>query len=265
VKLKLKENFSSQYPFNSSMAERIYIFVKQISSQIKMKPIYISVKQIFLLLIIALFTHCTNYTKQTKQEEIPYDNNLEQIDINSIFDGETLSGWEITQFGTEGPVSVSDGKIVLGFGDGCTGITSTIDIPKMNYEITLDARRTSGNDFFCGMTFPISDSFCSLIVGGWGGSVVGLSNINEEDAANNETKVLKTFENNTWYTIRLRVTPKIIEAWIDNEKLVDYAYKEDELSIRNEMSLSKPLGICSWKTGAELQNIRLEQLDTKED
>lgn len=226
-----------------------------------MKPIYTTVKQIFLLFAILLFSHCTNTSKETKQEEMPNENNLEQIDENSIFDGKTLDGWKITQFGPQGPVYVSDGKIVLDFGDGCTGITSTRDIPTMNYEITLDAQRASGNDFFCGMTFPINDSFCSLIVGGWGGSVVGLSNINEESAANNETRAVKDFENNTWYTIKLRVTPDKIEAWIDNEKMVDYAYQEGALSIRNDVNLSKPLGICSWKTVAELRNIRLEQLE----
>ena len=229
----------------------------------KMKLFYTPIKQIFLLLIIALFTHCTNPSKQTTQEEQPNKKNLVEVDESSIFDGKTLDGWQITQFGPQGSVSVSDGKIMLGFGDGCTGITSTRDVPRMNYEITLDARRTSGYDFFCGMTFPVNDSFCSLIVGGWGGSVVGLSNINEEDAANNKTNVSKRFENEIWYTIKLRVTPYKIEAWIDNEKLVDYAYEDNKLSIRNEMNLSKPLGICSWKTGAELRNIRLKQLKEK--
>ena len=226
-----------------------------------MNPFYTTIKQTSLLLIIALFTHCTNSSKQTKQEEITSEKNLEQIDKSLIFDGQTLDGWEITQFGTQGQVSVSDGKIILNFGDGCTGITSTRDIPTMNYEITLDAQRTSGYDFFCGMTFPVNNSFCSLIVGGWGGSVVGLSNINGEDAANNETKAEKEFENDTWYLIKLRVTPKTIEAWIDNEKMVDYAYQEGELGIRNEMNLSKPLGFCSWKTSAEFRNVRLDKIE----
>jgi hypothetical protein len=47
----------------------------------------------------------------------------------------------------------------------------------MNYEIKLEAKKVTGNDFFCGMTFPVGDSFCSFIVGGWGGPVVGLSSI----------------------------------------------------------------------------------------
>ena len=226
-----------------------------------MKHLHTSLKQIILLITIVLFANCTNPSQSTTQTEQPKTDNLVEMDENSIFDGETLDGWQATQFGPHGPVTISDGKIVLNFGDGCTGITSTRDIPTMNYEISLEAQRTSGQDFFCGMTFPVNDEFCSLIVGGWGGSVVGLSNINNEDASNNETKVVKSFENNTWYTITLRVTSQKIEAWIDNEKLVDYAYKAGELSIRSEMNLSKPLGICSWKTVAELRNIRMERVD----
>jgi len=36
--------------------------------------------------------------------------------------------------------------------------------------------------------------------------------------------------------------------------------KFDELSIRPEVELSKPFGIASWYTTAELKNIRLERI-----
>ncbi|MBE3084634.1 MAG: hypothetical protein IMZ64_00270, partial [Bacteroidetes bacterium] len=39
-----------------------------------------------------------------------------------LFDGKSLQGWEITNFGPQGPVYVSGGEIILGMGDGCTGI-----------------------------------------------------------------------------------------------------------------------------------------------
>ena len=58
-----------------------------------------------------------------------------------------------------------------------TGIRSTAVIPKSNYEIRLEAKRTDGNDFFCGLTFPVQEGFATLIVGGWGGGVTGISNI----------------------------------------------------------------------------------------
>jgi len=65
-----------------------------------------------------------------------------------LFDGETLDGWEVTQFGTQGPVQVSGGSVVLGMGDGCSGITWKGEFPKMNYEVKLEAKKVTGNDFF---------------------------------------------------------------------------------------------------------------------
>jgi hypothetical protein len=181
----------------------------------------------------------------------------EKSDSSLLFNGKDLDGWEITNFGPQGPVYVSGGSIILGMGEGCTGITWKRDFPKEAYMVTLQAKRISGHDFFCGMTFPLDNSFCTLIVGGWGGSVVGLSSINKLDASENETKVLKNFENDRWYKICLIVKPDTIKAYIDDNKLVDFAIGNNKLSIRPEVQLSRPFGIASWTTTAAIKNIRL--------
>lgn len=220
-----------------------------------------NVLKLFALWVLLMVFACSPGKKQDggvqksggQVIELPVDGQL-------LFTGKDLEGWEITQFGTQGPVTVSEGKIVLGMGDGCTGITFKGAFPEVNYEVTLDARKTSGNDFFCGMTFPVNESFCSLIVGGWGGPVVGLSCIDGLDASENETRILKRFDKKVWYKIRLRVTDKKITAWIDGEQLVDFAYPGRELYVRPEVELSKPFGICSWITTAELKNIVLKKL-----
>lgn len=155
---------------------------------------------------------------------------------------------------------VTEGKIVINMGDGGSGITWKNDFPKVNYEVNLEAQKTSGNDFFCGMTFPVNDKFCSFIVGGWGGPVVGLSCIDGIDASENETYILKRFDKNIWYKIKLQVTPEKIIGWIDDEKLVDFTYTDRELSIRPEVNLSKPFGICTWMTTAELRNIWISEI-----
>jgi hypothetical protein len=69
--------------------------------------------------------------------------------------------------------------------------------------------------------------------------------------------ILKQFESNRWYRITLRVTDEKIEAWIDNENVVDFTIGDNTLSIRPEVELSKPFGIASWVTTAALKNIRL--------
>ena len=53
-----------------------------------------------------------------------------------------------------------------------TGVTYQGQFPKTDYEVSLEAMRVDGVDFFCGMTFPVRSEFCTLIVGGWGGEVV---------------------------------------------------------------------------------------------
>jgi hypothetical protein len=121
--------------------------------------------------------------------------------------------------------------------------------------------RVSGNDFFCGMTFPVNESHCSLIVGGWGGPVVGLSTIDGNDAAHNSTKTLKKFDKNVWYKIKLQVTDEAIVAWIDDELVVDFEIGDHVISIRPEVGLSRPFGITSWNTTAALRNIRLKVLN----
>ena len=183
------------------------------------------------------------------------------MDSTFLFDGKTLKGWEITNFGPQGPVYVSGGNIFLGIGDGCTGITWKKDFPVINYEVTLEAMRVAGNDFFCGMTFPVGKDPCTLIVGGWGGTVVGLSSINWMDASENETTTLRQFDKERWYKIRLQVTEKDIKAWIDDENVVDFTIGDKKLSIRPEVELSKPFGIASWNTTAALRNIRVMRLE----
>ena len=174
-----------------------------------------------------------------------------------VFDGRPRTGWDATNFGPQGPVTVSGEEIVLGMGDGCTGITWREEFPTENYLVELDARRVEGNDFFCGMTFPAGKSPCSLIIGGWGGTTVGLSSIDGEDAFHNSTRKSISFEKNRWYHIRLSVTPEKLRAWIDTTNVVDFAIANHRLSIRPEVELSRPFGIASWNTTAGIRRVQV--------
>lgn len=177
-----------------------------------------------------------------------------------LFDGKTLKGWKKTAFGGEGDVEVKDGRIVIGAGSPMSGITWTEDFPKTDYEVTLDAMRVSGSDFFCGLTFPVGESPCSFIVGGWGGGVVGLSSIDGSDASENETTHYQEFESGRWYTVRVRVTKDKIAAWIDKKQMVDLDTKDRRLSIRMEVDLSRPLGVSTYNTTAALRNLKVARI-----
>jgi hypothetical protein len=214
----------------------------------------------FPVFILAILIICNGCRDRKPERNKVRDESSQVLDSTYIFDGKTLNGWEITNFGPQGPVEVSGGRIVLGMGEGCTGITYKNEFPTINYEVTLEAMRISGNDFFCGMTFPVGRDFCSLIVGGWGGNVVGLSSINGKDASENETTKLMKFEKGQWYTIKLQISESTIQAWINNEPAVNLNYNGLRLSIRPEVNLSKPFGIASWYTTAALKNIRVVKI-----
>lgn len=183
----------------------------------------------------------------------------------TLYDGKTLDGWEATQFGPQGPVEIEDGVIVVNMGDGASGITYTKgDFPKVDYEVSLMAKRIAGNDFFCGMTFPVKDKFLTLVCGGWGGTVVGLSSIDSFDAANNMTARFMQFENDEWMEVRVRVTGETVDAWIGDDHVVDFEIEEHELSIRPEVELSRPFGLATWVTTAGYKDIKVRKLSKEE-
>jgi hypothetical protein len=117
-----------------------------------------------------------------------------------------------------------------------------------------------GSDFFCGLTFPVKEDPCTLILGGWGGSLVGLSSLDGMDASENETTTIVSFQNQRWYRVRLRVTAAKIEAWLDSQKIIDANITDRKISIRWECEPCKPFGIATWRTTGAVRDIRIRRL-----
>ena len=187
----------------------------------------------------------------------------------ALFDGTSLQGWAPSGFEAEGAVRVASSfrggtaAIVIEPGLTLAGITSTRGsrLPRQDYELSLEAMRVSGMDFFCGLTFPVGPGACTFVVGGWSGEIVGLSNIDDADASQNETRREMEFVDNRWYRIRVRVTAERIEAWIDGDKKADVVWKGRKISLRpGEIQKSLPLGISTFMTKAALRDIRLRKL-----
>lgn len=187
-------------------------------------------------------------------------------DVIPLFDGKTLKGWKSTEFGGEGEVRVKDGLLYLDVGSDLTGITwqGPRKLPKTNYEISLDAMRVDGFDFFCGLTVPVKEEFCSLIIGGWGGGVCGISCIDGYDASENDTTTYREFKSKQWYPIRLRVTDTRIRAWIGKDEILDQDIRDKKINVRVEVELSRPLGFSAWQTTAALRKIQVRKLSDKE-
>src|SRR5205814_1248885 len=149
------------------------------------------------------------------------ENSLKPGPWKSLFNGKDLHGWEVNTFGGAGEVKVEEGKLMLGAGVALTGVRRTTDLFKSNYEVEVQAMKLDGDDFFAAITFPVKDASATFVNGGWGGSLVGVSSLDGQDASENETTQFMKFEKKKWYHIRIRVTDSKIQAFIDGEKMAD--------------------------------------------
>src|SRR5690606_27915457 len=123
-----------------------------------------------------------------------------------------------------------------------------------------EAQRVDGRDFFCGLTFPVGDSPCTLILGGWGGTVVGLSSVDGLDASENETRTSMEFEAGQWYRILLRVTDREITAYVDDELVVPLENEGRWFSVCPGVTRSRHMGISMWRTPGALRVLRIRSL-----
>ena len=177
-----------------------------------------------------------------------------------LFDGRSLAGWKVSDFGAHGDVRVRGGVIVLDLGEASTGITFAGAVPRMDYEIEVEARRVRGPDFFCGLTFPVGPDACSLIPGGWNNCLVGISCVDGQDASDNGTTRPILLSTGRWYRFRVRVTPGRVEAWIGDENVVDLSTAGKKISVRPDIEESLPLGVAAWRTTAEIRSIRIRMV-----
>ena len=181
--------------------------------------------------------------------------------VTELFDGKTLKNWKVPEFGGEGKVTVKDGQIVIGTGDPMSGITWDGEaLPKVDYELTFEAQRIEGTDFFGTITFPVQKDSCSFVLGGWGGGVTGLSTLDGSSAIENQTTGFQEFEKGKWYKVRVRVTKTKIETWIDDKPVVDVDYTDKRVSIRIEVELSKPLGFSTYRTTGAIRAVKLTEM-----
>ena len=189
---------------------------------------------LFLALTISLLVGCADFQAQSRAESAKEYNEL-GLWINntdelaklpappkpddgwlSLFNGKDLSGWEETDYAGRGNVKVQNGELHIENGLVITGVTYTnkTALPKTNYEIEYEAKKLNGTDFFGLLTFPVGDAHASLVTGGWGGAVTGISSINSMDASENNTTVYLKFNKDNWYKFRLSVTPDNLSVWM---------------------------------------------------
>ncbi len=197
---------------------------------------------------------------------LPYSRDLSNISPNQweeVFDGKSLKGWKPfikTKYETGGAVEVKNGAVQLAIGLPYSAVMWEGEFLRSNYEVELKAKRTDGNDIFCGLLFPVGTNYCTMILGGWGNSVVGLSCVNFMIAADNETAVMKSFMENEWYDVKLRVTSEKIEAWVEGEQLIDLELAEKIITPYFGLEIFAPFGFFTFETSAAVKDIYVKRI-----
>ncbi len=180
---------------------------------------------------------------------------------------ELLDGWEPVPFGGEGEVEFLADGLRFGYGLALTGVRWAPDslpdgapLPRDDYELELLATRLGGADFFCGLSFPVGEDALTLVLGGWGGSLCGISCLDGGDASANETTRYLRFEQGRAYAVRLRLLGGELTVWLDEELLYQLPLAGRRLELRPEILAGGPLGLASFQTAAEVRQVRIRRL-----
>jgi type 1 glutamine amidotransferase len=72
------------------------------------------------------------------------------------------------------------------------------------------------------------------------------------------------FDDKKWYHIRLRVTDRKVQAWINGEKMIDATIEGRRVSMRpGEIEESAPFGIATYQTAAAIKEVQIRSIPTR--
>jgi len=182
-----------------------------------------------------------------------------------LLSDEFAPAWKASGMSEEGKVLIHDGEITLQPGQPMTGARfgawMSAKLPLIRYSIEYEAMRVEGNDFFGTVTFPVNDSHVSLVIGGWGGTLVGISSIDDMDASENSTHGNGYFENNHWHKVRIEVRDDEIRAWINDKLFVNTSTKGHKLGLRSgDIEKCLPFGFASYATQSRIRGVLIRRL-----
>ena len=204
-------------------------------------------------------TDRTNPRKVAEPFSEPLEEGLTPVEEHPervLFDGRDLSEWEVGVFGYPDVFDVEDDGVIIPQSMALAGLTYAGEPPSPPYVLSVEATRVYGSDFFLGVTFPVRSSHLTLVLGGWGGNVCGLSCIDGKDASSNETRTLMSFPNGKRQTVVIEVSNERVEARVNDRVIVDQTFSdESKLSLRTEVTPNAPLGIASFATSTLLHRV----------
>ncbi len=186
----------------------------------------------------------------------------------ALLEGPLAALWQAAGIPDEGAVEVAENRLLLRDGQPMSGARFTGDwealgLPWIQYALTFEARRVEGQDFFATCTFPAGapERCVSLVLGGWGGGLVGISSIDHFNASQNSTRGELPFENGRWYRVRIEVREDDLRVEIDDRPVVHVSIKGRHLSLYGgDIDRCAPLGFATWLTTGEVRAVRMERL-----
>ena len=233
------------------------------------------IKIIFLFLVIILCS-CSGkrlnkpFVSMTEYEPLAllteYEPNFAQIlpqGWEAMMNPNDLSGWEPVRYAGEAQPIIKNGVLTLptSIYSSMTGINIVNEhlFPVVDYAIYYEARRIEGEDIFGGLSFPYKNSYATLVIGGWGGRICGLSCIDGKCALDNETTKFIDFENDVWYSVCLRVTKDSIHAVLDDITIVQLATAGRNIHLRGG-TLAPSLTFFTFMSSGQFRNMRMKRL-----
>jgi hypothetical protein len=185
-----------------------------------------------------------------------------------LFGKELTSRWKEAEMMHSGGLRQEADGYTLKAGSPMTGMVFPTwekdGLPLTSYRLTYEAMRVSGKDFFGSVTFPVGgvDRCVTFVLGGWGGSQVGISSIDGLDASMNSTGSVQKFEDGKWYPIRIEVTPETLCVWLDDRSLAKANISKADLTLRSgEIDRCAPFGFATYSTEGRIRNCVVERLE----
>lgn len=188
--------------------------------------------------------------------------------LTPLAGSDLAANWRvIDEMKDHGLVTLSDGVLRLGEGKPMTGVayTGKDPIPLKDYEVSFQARRVEGEDFFAALTFPVrdKDTAATWVLGGWSGKCVGISCLQFQAADENETTNWIEFETGRWYAFRLQVRENRLTGFIDDKQIFDADTEGKKITMRfGDIEFCRPLGFASYGTVGEVKNLKIARLPT---
>lgn len=181
-----------------------------------------------------------------------------------LLDVKMAALWQQAGIPDEGKITVTKGELTMAVGQPMTGCKfpswAELGLPGTSYSISYEAMRVEGDDIFAMCTFPVSshEAQATFVLGGWGGTVTGISSIDFSDANENSTRGEQRYENGRWYRVRIEVRPEDIRAWINDRPMVNVSIKGRKVGLRpGFIDHCLPFGFATWNTVGKVRKIRV--------